>query len=278
MIISNYSSEIEKFNHYTKLVNGFSIKKCLDEPVLGALKLNDIQKTFVISHIISSFCACYNVSKNMNDFQIMNYANIVLKTRFTLSIPDLALAFENAKQGRYKDNGKSIIFDRIDFDVLNTIIEMYEAERADVLAQKHKELNYTKENDLLIDDVVLDVLKEVAPTLPTKKKYGSIYKNKAISANEMIKAVKNKSNVYDWHEHKLNAFYLHFERIGMINIPIEKKKEMFAAKINKGISNEQAVVQCRKDCLKELFDKLLLEDVNVENTINMYFENFKKNL
>lgn len=83
---------------------------------LGALLMAEITK----------FQACYNVIRPMNPDQIAQCAFSIIQTSEEdyLSLEDLVLFFEGAKQGKY---GK--VYDRLDQQIIFEMLELYREQR-----------------------------------------------------------------------------------------------------------------------------------------------------
>lgn len=271
-IFKSSNNELERINQYNSILSKTSVRDAINETLLRELKLDNNVKVALLSYIITDFCSFYNVNKNMNEMQVNQYCWLVLEDSY-LSLIDFGLAFKYAKLGKFGQ----VIFDRIDADILNKVIKCYEDGRADILAECRKYEYVSKNEKHEITEEAKKQFAEIKNQIPKEGPTpNTIYKKKALSTYDLQKAIKNhkseKSKVDSWTANKVDCYYEHFERIGMINIPIDEKKQIFQNKIDLGMSKKDAKTECRKEALFNLFSKML--DSNVNDEVERYFNAF----
>jgi hypothetical protein len=81
----------------------------------------------LLAALIRDFCAAFNFAqgKNLNEVQTVEVACIYLDEVDDYSIEDFVMMFSMAKRGLIKDDGKDVIFDRIDIPILLRIKALY---------------------------------------------------------------------------------------------------------------------------------------------------------
>lgn len=112
------------------LKTGLSLKIAVDSMGMG-------HTIALVAIMIKNFCASFNVSKNMTQSQIEDYAaDLVLDyykndhTPIPWRVEEYAIFFDRAAKGEFKQkNGNSFIFDHIDRDVIENMFSVYMPER-----------------------------------------------------------------------------------------------------------------------------------------------------
>lgn len=111
------------------LTTGTSIKEFVDG-------IGRVHAITLVAIMLRNFCSQFNVSKNMSQSQIEDYAcDLVLdyydrRDTIAWKFEEYAIFFDRAAKGEFrKPNGDSFIFDRIDRDVIESIFEVYLQER-----------------------------------------------------------------------------------------------------------------------------------------------------
>lgn len=95
--------------------------------VIAAVGVENV--IFLVAVMIRNFCQQYNVSKNMSQDQIEDLAgDLVLdfKDRGNqVRLEELAIFFDRAAKGEFNQDGKSLVFDRIDRGVIELMLDRY---------------------------------------------------------------------------------------------------------------------------------------------------------
>lgn len=100
-----------------------------------------ISKAF-LSFIITDLVQSFNVGKTMNDMQIAFAVNGIQSDYYFMKLDELKYCFDQAKKGKY-----GAMYDRIDAAVIFEWIEMYLAERVElIISERQNENKIIKKN------------------------------------------------------------------------------------------------------------------------------------
>jgi len=114
-------------------------------PTIGILsKQHSTAKIIDIIHLkILDVLEFFNLKTSMNDKQITQTAELILKAYYWITVSDITLCFENAKLGQY---GK--LYAAIDGQVILLWFKVYVADRAneaeDLMEREHNERKFKK--------------------------------------------------------------------------------------------------------------------------------------
>lgn len=119
----------------------------INQPSLSVIKKDkgEVYATALLVSLITKAVAFFSVGRGMNDFQIKETAELILKNYYWLKSADFQLFFDKLKLGHY---GKS--YDRMDGSVILVALAEYSEERIEIASKISEELHKESksENDL----------------------------------------------------------------------------------------------------------------------------------
>jgi hypothetical protein len=101
-----------------------TIKKLIEE-------MGEPSVLLMLSVMVRDFCGSLNVSRNMNEDQILEAAMILLKECGNFRLEDYTMMFAMAKRGELIPN----FYERIDVLTITTLLDLYWAKRHDAARQ-----------------------------------------------------------------------------------------------------------------------------------------------
>lgn len=131
----------------TMLVNSIAQVISINQPSLSIIKKDkgEVYATALLVSLITKAVAFFSVGRGMNDFQIKETAELILKNYYWLKSADFQLFFDKLKLGHY---GKS--YDRMDGSVILVALAEYSEERIEIASKISEDLHKESksENDL----------------------------------------------------------------------------------------------------------------------------------
>lgn len=232
------------------------------------------EKLTALSFILADMISYYQLDRTPSATMLAKYASQLLESRKTWSLADFALWSKNITQGRYQNEVK--LFGKIDMETINAWCACYEMERAEKMTEKHREI--AKEQEKQTESNLAELTKqgfEAPKTVGYKRKtvMDKLFSNnpEAFHNYALGQLCKEDVSPTSFSDKKTNYIFLHFERIGAINILVEEKKKMFDEMIAQGLKQEEAVVACRRIALKKLI--AALENTKEQDVIQKKFDN-----
>ncbi|HWB62141.1 MAG TPA: hypothetical protein VG603_01430 [Chitinophagales bacterium] len=190
-------------------------------------KIGEVGTKALLVELLTNLIRFFNIGKSMNDSQVADTINLILKEYYFLKIEDFKLCFDGIKTGKYLKGGQ--LYDRLDGQIILCAIGTYCAERIEVAEQlsleNHKEITSPEQRYYV--SVEKNFIRETAPG-----SYEEVVERELATAFKWQEALDIKQWLGKQGINGVKISYTNKSEIGLIEYIKQHKPHLLGEKFN----------------------------------------------